>query len=61
MESLRLRLKISELKLGWRINIDGKEELTAFLTQWFEGNEQVSVFPEWGVPLKFINQEENQD
>ena len=44
---------------GGELTIDGKEELTAFLTQWFEENEQVSVFPEWGVPLKFINQEGN--
>jgi hypothetical protein len=44
---------------GGELTIDGKEELTAFLTKWFEENEQVSVFPEWGVPLKFINQEGN--
>ena len=44
---------------GGELTIDGKEELTAFLTQWFEKNEQVSVFPQWGVPLKFINQERN--
>lgn len=31
---------------GGELTIDGKEELTAFLTQWFEKNEQVSVFPQ---------------
>ena len=44
---------------GGELTIDGREELTAFLTQWFEKNEQVNVFPQWGVPLKFINQEGN--
>ena len=44
---------------GGEFTIDGKEELTSFLTQWFEVNEEVRAFPEWGVPLKFINQEGN--
>ena len=44
---------------GGELTIDGKEALTAFLTQWFDDNEQVRVTPEWGVPLKFINQEGN--
>ena len=44
---------------GGEFTIDGKEALTAFLTQWFDDNEQVRVTPEWGVPLKFINQEGN--
>ena len=44
---------------GGELTIDGKEELTSFLTQWFEVNEEVRAFPEWGVPLKFINQEGN--
>jgi hypothetical protein len=44
---------------GGELTIDGKEQLAGFLTNWFAENEQVSVLLEWGVPLKFINQEEN--
>ncbi|MGB0259902.1 MAG: hypothetical protein ACPF99_00675 [Flavobacteriaceae bacterium] len=44
---------------GGELTIDGKEQLAGFLTNWFAENEQVSVLLEWGVPLKFINQEGN--
>ena len=44
---------------GGELVIEGKEQLAGFLTNWFAENEQVSVFPEWGAPLKFINQEGN--
>lgn len=44
---------------GGEVVIEGKEQLEGFLNKWFDENEQVSVFPEWGAPLKFINQEGN--
>lgn len=44
---------------GGELVIEGKEQLAGFLTNWFSENEQVSVFLEWGVPLKFINLEGN--
>ena len=44
---------------GGEVVIEGKEQLEGFLNNWFDENEQVSVFPEWGAPLKFINQEGN--
>jgi hypothetical protein len=44
---------------GGEVVIEGKEQLEGFLNHWFDENEQVSVFPEWGAPLKFINQEGN--
>lgn len=44
---------------GGEVVIEGKEQLEGFLNNWFDENDQVSVFPEWGAPLKFINQEGN--
>jgi len=44
---------------GGEVVIEGKEQLEGFLNNWFDENEQVSVFLEWGAPLKFINQEGN--
>ena len=43
---------------GGEFTIDGKKQLTSFLTDWFDNN-KVNVSFGWGVPLKFINQEGN--
>lgn len=40
---------------GGEFVIEGKEALTNFLTQWFANNEKVSVQQQWGVPVKFVN------
>ena len=40
---------------GGEFVIEGKEALQNFLTQWFSNNEKVSVQQQWGVPVKFVN------
>lgn len=40
---------------GGELVIEGKQALKDFLTQWFADNEEVSVQQEWGVPVKFVN------
>ena len=43
---------------GGEFSINGKEQLTGFLSDWFANN-KVNVSFGWGVPIKFINQEGN--
>ena len=42
---------------GGEVVIEGKENLKNFLTQWFADSEEVSVQQQWGVPVKFVNEQ----